>query len=123
MSTEDNKALVQRHIETFNARDLDAYFSCFAASFAHHHTPAVAPDLEGMRQLVTHLLTTNPDFHITLEEMTAEGDRVVARVSQQTSLPFPGAAEALYYYRIVNGKIVELSTFEDTQKVVASMMR
>ncbi len=81
MSTEDNKALVRRFVEEgWNQRNL-ALFDELAASNYSHHDPAL-PDLrtrEDYKQWFTETRTAFPDFHLTIDDIIAEGDRVVTR--------------------------------------------
>jgi len=46
----------------------------------HSARPGQAPGLEGVKQLFASLHAAFSDFHIDVEDMIAEGDKVVARV-------------------------------------------
>ena len=83
MSVEDNKAIVSRCIEeAFNRHNVAALDEFLAPNVDHHSLPPGVPrDREGFKQFVGMLLTAFPDLRITIEDMVAEGDRVVARAT------------------------------------------
>ena len=83
MSTEENKAMVRRFIEdVFNKQNVSALDGFLAPNVVHHSLPPGMPrDREGFKQLVSVLLAAFPDFHSTVEDMIAEGDKVVARAT------------------------------------------
>ena len=73
--------------------------------------------MEGLKQAFNHFLAANPDGYHVVEDMIAEGDKVVTRLSAygtQTGelfgIPPTGkqvSMTAIAIHRIVNGKIVE----------------
>ncbi len=80
MSVEDNKTLVRHGIEeVFNKGNVAAIDEFCASNFVPPIQPGVTRDREGFKQFVSMLLAAFPDFHITLEDMVAEGDKVVIR--------------------------------------------
>lgn len=118
MSIEENKALVRRGYEELNNRNLAQLYENFAIDSVFH-----APGgremrgLEHMKQLVTRLLSAFPDYYETIDDMVAEGDKVVARVRWTGTHQgeYMGIAPtgkqvtytAITVYRIADGKIVE----------------
>jgi steroid delta-isomerase-like uncharacterized protein len=84
MSTEENKAVLRRYVEALNKQDLAGAFEFLAPDFVWHGT-SVFPemDLAGVKQLYTALFTAFPDAHSVLEDLIAEGDKVVARFSMR----------------------------------------
>ena len=81
MSTEDNKALV-RHFydEVFNNKNMAGVDAFVAPNIIDHSLPPGAPgEIEGVRQNITMFLTAFPDLNLTLEDIIAEGDKVVVR--------------------------------------------
>ena len=82
MSTEENKALLLRFYEAFNKQNLAAMEELCAPDYVFHGT-GVLPDsdLARIKQQHTVFWTAFPDMHIVLEDMIAEGDKVVARVT------------------------------------------
>ena len=82
MSIEENKAIVSRATEEiFNKNNLAVVDELYATNFVSHGSdiPGVTPDREGYKQFVTMSRTALPDFHTTIEDMIAEGDKVVQR--------------------------------------------
>jgi predicted ester cyclase len=83
MSTEENKAVDRRIVdEIWNKKNLALVDELVDANFIQHAVGG--PDLkgpEGFKQFVTMNITAFPDFHITIEDMIAEGDKVVSRVT------------------------------------------
>jgi steroid delta-isomerase-like uncharacterized protein len=81
MSTEDNKALVRRfYDEVFNNKNMAGVDAFVAPNVIDHSLPPGAPgEIEGVRQTITMFLTAFPDLNLTLEDIIAEGDKVVVR--------------------------------------------
>ena len=71
MSTEENKAIVRRWIEEgWNKRNVAVADECYA--------PDLARDL---KEFVKQVFAAFPDFHVTIEDQIAQGDKVVTRYS------------------------------------------
>ena len=84
MSVEDNKATTRRWYEgVFNNGNLDLINELFAPNFVDHDPVNPLPGLEGVRQVVIMYRSGLPDLHITVEDLVAEGDKVVARFRAQ----------------------------------------
>jgi len=85
VSQEENKAVIQRWIEAFNERDLEAEADLLAPGFVAHVPDAPAPlDLEGLeawRQFTSPFVEAFPDLRLTMQDLAAEGDTVAARVA------------------------------------------
>ncbi len=81
MSTEDNKALVRRVIEEgLNQGNVALVDELFAPNFLYNNPPW--PNVrtrEDYKQWQTWTRNGFPDFQITIDEMIAEGDKVVVR--------------------------------------------
>ena len=77
----DTKALVRRLFEeVWNQGNLAAIDELFAPSYVRYDPAAPeAKGLAGFKQLVVRLRTAFPDLHFTLEEVIAEGDKVMSR--------------------------------------------
>lgn len=93
MSFEENKALVRRlYEEGINCHDADAA-AAFYALDAKNHGRQVGR--AGMKAVFEALFSTFPDFNYRIEESTAEGDRVVCKVTMTgTHLGHPTLPEA-----------------------------
>lgn len=86
MSTEQNKADFKRlYDEVFNQGNLDVVDELIAPNVVEHQPqPGVDPNAQGpelVKQIATFYRSAFPDLHITVEDMVAEGDRVVGRVT------------------------------------------
>jgi steroid delta-isomerase-like uncharacterized protein len=82
MSTEENKALVHRGWEAFNKRNWAGFEEDCAPDYVLHGAGGFPDmDLAGFKQLTTAFFTAFPDMHATVEDVIAEGDKVVARVT------------------------------------------
>jgi predicted ester cyclase len=80
--TEENKTVVREITEQiWNSRRLDRIPEYYAADFVADYRP-YAPLREGheaVRGMVERACAAFPDYHEELDELIAEGDRVVAR--------------------------------------------
>ena len=81
MSAEENKAIARRGYEAINQNNLDALDEVAAPHLTDHDpAPGQAPGLDGVKQWFSSMHTAFPDFQMNVEDMIAEGDKVVARV-------------------------------------------
>ena len=82
MSTEENKALTRRMVEEiFNRGNISRIDEFLAPDFVEREElpPGIPSGREGVMQLTTMLRSAFPDFEATIEDLVAEGDRVVLR--------------------------------------------
>ena len=117
--SEQNKAIVRRFYEAaVNKGDLAVVDQVMAADARDHNSPpGRPPGAQGMKQVITMFRAGFPDIHITLEDMIAEGDKVVSRITARGTNQgeFMGRAPTgnqisvieIHIVRIANGKIVE----------------
>jgi len=124
MSIEENKAIVRRYQEILNANDLDALDQVVAADISTPDImPGMPPGIEGARQAHKIGIAGMPDWHVTIEDLIAEGDKVAARITMTgthtgdfVGIPPTGRRikiTGMYIARIANGKIVEHRGVED----------
>ena len=127
MSTEENKAVVRRYLEAHNKGTetvMAAVEELCAPDWVLHGTGGFPDmDLAGMKQMIPAFHTAFPDQHYTLEDLIAEGDKVVARVTfrgthQGDFMGIPPTGKVvtftgIYIPRLAGGKIVEDSGIED----------
>ena len=114
MSLEENKAIVRRFVEAYNTRNLGLFDDLLAPDY-FDQTSKVGP--EGLKQLMNMAFKAFPDFHETIEDIIAEGDKVWVRITFTGTHTgeFMGIAptdkklttEMVDIFRIVNGKLVE----------------
>ena len=83
MSTEANKTSVRRfYDEVFNKKNRAAIDEFIDPNQVDHAAPPGTPGgLAGAKQTIGMYLTAFPDLHFTVEDMIAEGDKVVARLT------------------------------------------
>ena len=114
MTTEEAKAFVRRHFEDFvNRQDLSAADRNFAADYLEHGAdapPGSKPGPEGPRQYLQAAFRRFPDIRVTIEDMIAEGDKVVVRntwraTDQETQKKVEFAGVVIW--RIAAGKLAE----------------
>ena len=118
MSLEENKSIVRRYQEAYNTNNLDALDELVAADVLTPKVmPGLAPGLAGAKAVHETTLRGMPDWQTTIEELVAEGDKVVARITMTGThtgdfwgMPATGKKvnfTGMYMVRIAGGKIVE----------------
>ena len=82
MPGEENKAQVRRFIEeVLNKKSVDAIDEFFAPDYVEHdEMPGVEPGIEGLKQVLSMYFAAFPDLHVHVEDLIAEGDKVVGRM-------------------------------------------
>jgi steroid delta-isomerase-like uncharacterized protein len=116
MSTDDRKALIQQFFEqVINQRNLAALDQFISPGGVNHTVPAGIP--QEANQFLGLYLGAFPDVKATVEDLMADGDKVVARVSYRGThqgtfrgIPPTGkpiAVIGINIFRIANGKLVE----------------
>jgi steroid delta-isomerase-like uncharacterized protein len=120
MSTEANKTVIRRFVEEiFSRGDLALVDQLVAPQYVMHSTSSPEPirGPQGLKGLITTLRTAFPDLRLTVEDMVAEGDRVVdrfiARGTHRGELfGIPPTAKQVAWlgiaiHRLVGGQLVE----------------
>lgn len=118
MSAEENKALVRRFYEEIDRGNLDALDELVTEDYINH-TPQPFPvpaGREGLKYASKLFRDATPGYH-QIEDMIAEGDRVVTRltaygthVGEMAGIPPTGhklTMTGIAIHRIADGKIVE----------------
>ena len=132
---EKNKAVVQRYFdEVQNAHSLDAIDSIFAEDFVDHMASSgglYLGGMEGLKRGYATFLNAFPDVHVTVEDMIAEGDKVVAYKTvagthRGTHLGIPPTGKRVQWqnigiYRIKNGKIAEYWGLLDEMSLIRQL--
>jgi len=81
--SEENKALARRYLEEiWDKGNVDLINELFTTDFVRHGPPAVEGEVRGpedFKGLVSTYHAGLPDFRVTIDDMIAEGDRVVTR--------------------------------------------
>lgn len=121
MSTEANKAIVvQLYEEVWNRGNLDLVDKLVAPNAVDHEPqrPLGAPGSpQGLKAVVTMLRRAFPDDHYMIEDLIAEGDKVVARLTHSGThqgaflgLPPTGkhiSTTSIHIFRFADGQLVE----------------
>jgi len=81
MSTEQNKTVSRRIFEeVWNKGNLSVIDETSASNLVNHFTPPGMPaGAEGFKQFAKVYRAGFPDLHFTIDDMIAEGDKVVTR--------------------------------------------
>jgi steroid delta-isomerase-like uncharacterized protein len=118
MSIEQNKAIIRRYYEeVFNGRNIAVLEELAAMEYVENSPlPGQSDGFEGLRQRVSLIQAAfQPQF--TIEDLIAEGDKVVVRWSQQAThvgdfMGIPASGKALSItgidiHGLRNGKMAE----------------
>ena len=81
LSLDQMKQIVRNHFEDFvNNRNASVIRHNMAPDFYDHDGPGGRPtDVDGDERMMLNMYKTMPDLHLTIEDMVAEGDKVVCR--------------------------------------------
>jgi predicted ester cyclase len=117
----DNKALVRRFNEELaNQGNLDVADELLAPDFVDHDViPGKVAGIEDVKRNIAELQASFSDYHFSIEEQVAEGDKVVTRTifngthdQKEYRGVIPSGAritmETVDIHRVVEGKIVEV---------------
>ena len=118
MSVEENKDLVHRLFEAWTTGNMDLIDELLIPDyFDNDALPSQTQGLEGYKQIGAYLLSVFPDMKMTIDDLIAEGDKVVVRstFSGTHKGEFMGitptgkkiTTTAINIYRIADGKLIE----------------
>jgi predicted SnoaL-like aldol condensation-catalyzing enzyme len=114
MSIEENKAFVRRHFEEFvNQKNLEIADRNFSNDYREHGTDAPAgahPGPDGPKTYLAAAFKRYPDLRVTIEDIVAEGDKVVVRNRWQATDAKTGEAiefTGIVIWRMAGGKLAE----------------
>ena len=130
----DSKALVRRFYEEMeNEGHLEVADEICDPGFRDVHNsgaPTPVEGIEGVKRLAQ-MLRERLNIHITIEDLIAEGDRVVARISSRTThsgdfMGKPAAGKSftnqgVEIFRVANGKLIERWVFIDQLPVMREL--
>lgn len=126
MSAESNKAVVHGYFEqVWNNGRLDHLEECLTGDVFEHNAPQI-PGLSGrdaLKAIIGGARASLPDAQITVHDVIAEGDRVVARYTMKAThqhefMGVPATGKQLTLtgvavYRLSGGQIAEIWNFAD----------
>ena len=119
MPQEQNKTIARRITEEiWGNGNLALIDELFAPNYVDHNPmPGLAPNREGLKQSVTMMQTAFPDLHTQVDDLVAEGNKVVSRFSghgtqkgEIMGIPPTGkevTVGGIQICHIVDGKVVE----------------
>jgi steroid delta-isomerase-like uncharacterized protein len=118
MSTQENKDVARQAVEAINAGNFSKLESLVAPDGADHALPpGMPPTRDSALQFLMMFRGAFPDLHYTLEDVIAEGDRVVQRTTATGTMKgdFLGMLATgksatwgeIHIVRVKDGKIVE----------------
>lgn len=119
MSIEQNKSIVRRWIEDgWNKHDLAVIDEVYAVDFVQHEPePQTVNSSAALKGYVGAYLTAFPDLHLSIEDLIAEGDKVVWRFNStgHQNGPFMGMTPTgksgnitgIAIFRLENSRIAE----------------
>ena len=117
MSTATNKATVRRYFEQVLNEQRHDLVEEFLTENIELHGSGLPPGLEVVKQWFATFAAAFPDGYTTIEDMVAEGDRVVARAAfngthraEVQGIPATGKTvnmPGIAIFRLDNGKIAE----------------
>jgi steroid delta-isomerase-like uncharacterized protein len=118
MSTEENKALARRSWEIVSPDNLDLIEEVYAPDLVWHEPDQDIRGYDQAKQFVSSFFAAMPDINITVEDLIAEGEKVVSRYTIRGTHqgeteefgPPTGRQmqlEGITIHRFEDGKIVE----------------
>lgn len=118
MSAEENKATVRRVYDIISSGNLDAFIQSLSPDYTDHSLPpGLPPGLTGTRLLMAGFLGAFPDLKVTVDDVIAEGDTVVARITSHGThqgdfqgIPATGrpiTITGIEIFHLANGTITE----------------
>jgi steroid delta-isomerase-like uncharacterized protein len=115
MSIETNKALVRRWYDAFNKRNFALAYEFIAPNYVNHTLHLRGR--EDLKQFINRLIKGFPDYHMTIKDIIAEGNKVWFRLTETMTHKgkYRGIAptgkkikiKSVWISRIVDGKFVE----------------
>lgn len=128
MTIQANKQLALDHFNRINTGDVAGAAALLAEDCIDHSAVPEAQGRKGFEMLIGKIRTACPDMAYTIEDVLAEGDRVVVRVMctgthrgpmtfRNLQMPASGHAvkfEQTHSLRISDGKIVERWMTQDS---------
>jgi predicted SnoaL-like aldol condensation-catalyzing enzyme len=108
------KQFVRNHFEEFvNRKNIAIGDVNFAPEFVDHGAdvpPGTLPGPEGAKQYVAGALRKFPDMHVTIEDVIAEGDKVMVRNTWRATNPANGAKlqfAGIVLWRVAHRQLAE----------------
>src|SRR6185436_7862251 len=81
MNTETTKEIAKKYLAALDRRDVEGAIAHVSADLVNHTAIPEAQGAEGLRRIMGKVLKAFPDQRVTCEDVIAEGDRVMCRVT------------------------------------------
>ena len=118
MTSEENKTLIRRVFdEALNGGNLSVVDELFAPDFVDNSTPEQVSGPVGVKDYFHAVRAVFPDMHLSIDDLIAEGDKVVVRTTWRGTHtgPYEGIIPTgkpvirtmIQIFRIANGRIQE----------------
>lgn len=136
MSMEANRNIVRRYFdEVVNTHQYDGVGE-FMSENIEFHNSGLHPGMEAFKQWLAMFIGALPDYHATIDDMIAEGDKVVVRITingthqggfslpEGPNIPATGnpiTFPASFIFRLDDGKIAEAWSFSDNLIVMQQL--
>jgi steroid delta-isomerase-like uncharacterized protein len=124
--SEENKAVVRRAFDAVSEGDLVVTDEITASDFVRHDLASMFEEVRGVeavRQFIVALRAAFPDLQLTVEDIIAEGDKVMVRFTGRGThkgvfLGIPPTGKAVIWaginiYRLAGGKVAETWQLSD----------
>jgi steroid delta-isomerase-like uncharacterized protein len=134
MSTEENKKLIRYLIdEALNKGNLDLADKYFTSDYVVHipSNPNLPRGPGVFRQVIGMWRSAFPDWHMTIEELIAEGDKVANRFTTRGThkaplmgIPATGkqmTVRGMEIHRIADGKVAETWVCDDIPSIMQQL--
>ena len=133
MSLDENKALAIRYFqEVWEQGDFALEDQLLAPDYVDHNAaPGFPSNRTGHHQFLVHFRAAFPDVRYTMDDLIAEGDRVMDRWTVHAThlgefLGIPPTGKAVTFWgidilRIVNGRITDIWHLEDQLNVLQQL--
>ena len=113
----DHEATARRMYALLNSGDVDGFGELLADDFIEHEElPGLAPSKDGVKTFFRMQIAAFPDLHLAVEDVVADGAKVVARVrytgtqnGEFQGMPPTGKA--------VDVQLIDIFTFADDGRV------
>jgi C-1 hydroxylase len=116
VSAEKNKEFIRKYVDTWNRGDLQGLCQFWSPDMIHH-ARELDHGFEGVKSIVRGFMQAFPDLNFQIEDIVAEGDRVVTRMTARAThlgdymgVPRTGKkinCTVLGIARLANGRIAE----------------
>ena len=118
MTIKQKKAVIRNFAELTNGRELDGALAHFDPSFIDHAVRQGMPTgIEGARMFFKMVFTAFPDLHETIEDIIGEGDKVVNRMTCESTY------KGVFMVALPTGKHVKWSFIEINQIVDGKVVK